>query len=76
MRLGLSTPDRDEAATKTAIISSAHRVVVLADSSKIGVERTVRFAELASVDSLITDDGISDDDRRAFEAAGVEVVVA
>ena len=40
VRHGLSTPDRDEAATKPAIIASAHRVVVLADSSKVGVERT------------------------------------
>ena len=76
LRHGLSTPDRAEADTKAAIIASAHRIVVLADSSKIGVERTVRFAELSEVDTLITDDGISDDDRTALEAAGVEVVVA
>ena len=75
VRHGLSTPDHTEAATKTALIASAHRVVVLSDSSKVGVERTVRFAELSDVDTLITDDGISNDDRTAFEAAGVEVVV-
>jgi DeoR family transcriptional regulator, fructose operon transcriptional repressor len=73
---GLSTPDNAEAATKKAIVASARRVVVLADSSKIGVERTVRFAELSQVDTLITDDGISDVDRTAFEAADVEVVIA
>lgn len=75
-RHGLSTPDRTEAAAKTALIGSAHRVVVLADSSKVGVERTVRFAELSEIDTLITDDGISAADRRAFEDAGVEVVLA
>ncbi len=73
---GLSTPDRTEADTKAALIASARRVVVLADSSKIGVERTVRFAELSQVDTLITDEGISTEDRTAIEAAGVEVVVA
>ena len=76
VRHGLSTPDRTEADTKAALIASAHRVVVLADSSKIGVERTVRFAELAQVDTLITDVGISNEDRTAIEAAGVEVVIA
>ncbi|MGI8644746.1 MAG: DeoR/GlpR family DNA-binding transcription regulator [Nocardioides sp.] len=76
VRHGLSTPHHAEAATKSAIIDSAHRVVVLADASKIGVERTVRFAELSRVDMLITDEGIADTDREAFEAAGVEVVVA
>jgi len=76
VRHGLSTPDRTEAAVKSALIASAHRVVVLADSSKIGVERTVRFATLADVDTLVTDDGITKADRTALEAAGVEVVVA
>jgi len=75
-RHGLSTPDHTEAATKSALVASAHRVVVLADSSKIGVERTVRFATLAEVDTLITDDGISRADRSALEKAGLEVVVA
>jgi len=75
-RHGLSTPDHTEAATKSALVVSAHRVVVLADSSKIGVERTVRFATLAEVDTLITDDGISRADRSALVKAGLEVVVA
>ena len=73
---GLSTPDRDEAATKAALVASAHRVVVLTDSSKVGVERTIRFATLAEVDTLITDDGISPADRTALETIGLEVVVA
>ena len=73
---GLSTPDRDEAATKRAITAAARRTVVLSDSSKIGVETSQRFAALADVDVLVTDDGISDDDRRALEKTGLEVVVA
>lgn len=73
---GLTTPDRDEAATKRAIVRSARRVVVLADSSKIGVETSQRFASLADVDVLITDSGITDTDRRALEKTGLEVVVA
>jgi len=73
---GLSTPDRDEAATKRAITAAARRTVVLSDSTKIGVESAQRFAALADVDVLITDDGITADDRRALEKAGLEVVVA
>ncbi len=73
---GLSTPDHDESATKRAMVSSGRRVVCLADSSKIGVETPVRFAELAELDLLITDDGITDADRRDLVRAGVEVVVA
>jgi DeoR family fructose operon transcriptional repressor len=72
---GLSTPDSDEAATKRAIVASARRVVVLADSSKIGRESTISFAALADVDCLVTDAGLDPSDRRAIEKAGVEVVL-
>ncbi len=73
---GLSTPDHDEAATKRALVKAAHRVVVLVDSSKIGQEHMVRFAEVADIDVVVTDSGITDADRSALEGLGVEVVVA
>lgn len=73
---GLSTPDPEEAATKRAIVGAARRVVVLADSSKIGHESAVRFATLDQVDCLVTDAGVAPADRRTLERAGIEVVVA
>lgn len=73
---GLSTPDQSEAAAKQAMVGSALRVVVLTDSSKIGRESTVRFAELDQVDVVITDDEISDEDRLSLTGNGIEVVVA
>jgi DeoR family fructose operon transcriptional repressor len=76
VRHGLSTPDPEEAATKTAIVESAERVVVLTDATKVGQERTVRFAELEDVDVLVTDDAIAPADVSAFDAAGLEVLRA
>lgn len=73
---GLSTPDSDEAATKSALVAAARRVVVLADSTKIGRESAIRFAALRDLDCLVTDSGIAAGDRRALERAGLEVVVA
>jgi DeoR family fructose operon transcriptional repressor len=73
---GLSTPDPEEAATKRALVESAQRVVALADASKVGQERTVRFAALEDIDVLVTDDGIDAADVAAFEAAGLDVVRA
>ncbi|MDO9496136.1 MAG: DeoR/GlpR family DNA-binding transcription regulator [Nocardioides sp.] len=73
---GLTTPDRDEAATKRALVRAARRVVVLADSSKLGRELAVRFATLDDIDTLVTDAGIPDDIRQALERADVEVVIA
>ncbi|UMG91577.1 DeoR/GlpR family DNA-binding transcription regulator [Nocardioides sp. TF02-7] len=72
---GLSTPDVDEAAVKRAMVRGARRVVVLADSSKIGVESPVRFATIEQLDVLVTD-RIDEAERLALEEAGVEVVLA
>ena len=73
---GLTTPDHAEAAAKRAMVASGHRVVVLMDSSKIGQEQTVRFAELGDIDLVVTDSGIARSDLAALERHGVEVVVA
>lgn len=72
---GLTTPDREEAAVKRAIAAAGRRTVVLADSSKIGVESSLRFAATGDIDVLVTDAGIRDEDRASLEDAGVEVVV-
>jgi DeoR family fructose operon transcriptional repressor len=73
---GLSTPDHTEAAAKRAIVASAHKVVVLVDSSKIGREHTVRFAELVDVDVVVTDSGADPADLAELRSHGLEVVVA
>ena len=41
---GFTTPDEAEAAVKRAMVRAGQRVVVLADSSKLGREHLVRFA--------------------------------
>lgn len=76
IRHGLSTPDPDEAAVKRAMVRAARKVIVLADSSKVGVELLVTFAALTDIDVLVTDSGISDNDRVDLGNAGMEVVVA
>lgn len=75
---GFSTPDPDEAAMKRAMVRAARRVVVLADSAKLGQEHLVAFATLEEVDVLITDDGITDAQRARITGTSpsLEVVVA
>jgi DeoR family fructose operon transcriptional repressor len=73
---GLTTPDSDEAASKRAMIACARKTVVLADSTKLGVETAVRFATLDSLDVLVTDSDVEPSIRRALESAGIEVLVA
>jgi DeoR family fructose operon transcriptional repressor len=73
---GLTTPDPSEAAAKRAIVRAGRRVVVLVDSSKIGQEHHVRFADLAEIDVVVTDDGVDEASRKGLEDLGVDVVVA
>lgn len=73
---GCSTPDAEEAAVKRAIVTAARRVVVLADSSKFGVEFLVSFATLPDIDVLITDTGVAADEQQRLTSYGIEVVCA
>ncbi|GAA3158068.1 DeoR/GlpR family DNA-binding transcription regulator [Blastococcus jejuensis] len=73
---GFSTPDEAEAATKRAMVAAAQRVIVLADSSKIGREHLVRFAAVDDVDVLVTDSEADPSVVAELETMGIEVLVA
>lgn len=73
---GLSTPDPDEAAMKTAIVRAARRVVLVADATKFERELLVSFAALSALDVLVTDADPPATLADALREAGVEVVTA
>lgn len=73
---GLTTPDDQEGMTKRAMFATARRRILLADHSKIGRESLCRYADLADLDVLVTDVGISAAAVKAITAAGVEVEIA
>lgn len=72
---GLTTPYREEAALKQAMIRSARRVVALVDHSKFGQEHFIRFAAWSDVDVLITNVEADGDAVAVIEAAGTQVVL-
>ncbi|MFW7414364.1 DeoR/GlpR family DNA-binding transcription regulator [Demequina sp. SO4-18] len=74
VRRGLTTPDQAEAQVKRALIASARRVVLAADSSKAGDDHLHRFADLAEVDVIVTDTGLPDDVVEEMRAVGPQVV--
>jgi DeoR family ulaG and ulaABCDEF operon transcriptional repressor len=53
----------------------AEKLIVLADSSKIGVKGNLIFSVLADVDIVITDSQADADTLKIFEEAGIEVVI-
>lgn len=76
LETGLTFPALSDISVKRAMIESAGRVYVVADSSKIGMRSFSALGGLDLIHTLITDDGIKDSDHRAFVDAGVEVVIA
>jgi len=73
---GLTTTDPREAYTKQQVIQSAQRVVLLADSSKIGVVSFVGFGDVSDMDTFITDSEAARRDLQVIRKEGVTVVTA
>ncbi|MBD3783204.1 MAG: DeoR/GlpR transcriptional regulator [Micrococcales bacterium] len=73
---GLTTPNLVEAETNRALVRSARTVCVLADRSKLGIVGLSTFMDLADVDTLITDSGISARARQVLEETVEHLVVA
>ena len=73
---GLTTPYREEAALKRAMITAARRVVALVDHSEFGQEHFVRFAEWSDIDVLVTNTEADPRTLAAIEALGTTVLLA
>jgi DeoR family transcriptional regulator of aga operon len=72
-RAGCTTHQEVEAHTNGAMIKSARRVVVVADSSKVGKVAFARICEVAEVSELITGHDADPDAVRALTEAGLKV---
>lgn len=73
---GLTTPYREEAAWKKAIIQSARRVVALIDHSKFEKDHFIRFAAWADIDVLVTNTEVDPRHVAAIESCGTTVISA
>ena len=73
---GLTTPYREEATLKAAMIRAARRVVALVDHTKVGTDHFIRFARWSDIDVLITNSEIDPAVVTAIEAAGTTVLLA
>ncbi|MEW1634024.1 DeoR/GlpR family DNA-binding transcription regulator [Streptomyces sp. NPDC093801] len=71
---GAATRHEDEAAVNSLLCARARRVVVAADSTKLGVRAFARICPTASVHTLVTDTALAAPLAAAFEGAGVELI--
>jgi DeoR family transcriptional regulator of aga operon len=74
--LGAAAHHEGEAAMNSLMVTRARRVVIIADSSKLGRHAFARICPIERVETLVTDSGAAADTLRAFQESGVEVVTA
>ncbi|SDE17648.1 DeoR/GlpR family DNA-binding transcription regulator [Glycomyces harbinensis] len=73
---GICEADREQARLKELMVRSSGEVVVLADSSKLGVAPFHAWTRLGGDWTLITDGGATDEQVEPFLGQGVRVIVA
>ena len=73
---GATAHHEGEASINRLMARQASKVVIVADSSKVGRRAFARICAAAEIDVLVTDAGIADDDKAMLKDAGVDVVTA
>jgi DeoR family transcriptional regulator, aga operon transcriptional repressor len=71
---GATTMEPEEALVIRTMIKQARKVIVVADSSKIGQVSPAYICDVSEIHTLITDTGISADAVHPFIDAGIEVI--
>ncbi|WP_393086464.1 DeoR/GlpR family DNA-binding transcription regulator [Streptomyces sp. LN704] len=71
---GTAAHDEAEAAVNRLLCERAERVIVAADSSKLGRRAFARICPTDAVDTLVTDTSADPETVRGFEEAGVRVL--
>ncbi len=72
--VGLTTPNPREAQLNRIMVSRAHQVIAVSDSSKFGRRSFSHICSIDSIDTLITDSDISTDFENELLLRNVDVV--
>ena len=73
---GLLSDSYEATAISNIMLQNSQIGILMADSSKFGKIAPIRLGNFDIIDILITDAGIPDKFRAAFESAGVNVIIA
>jgi DeoR family transcriptional regulator of aga operon len=73
---GATIIEPEEAAVARVMVKQAREVIIVADSSKIGMVSPAVICSARDINQLITDDGIAEDTAAALEACGIRVTRA
>ncbi|HEX5598033.1 MAG TPA: DeoR/GlpR family DNA-binding transcription regulator [Micromonosporaceae bacterium] len=75
-QLGAAAHHEGEASMNALMVARARRVVIIADSSKLGGHAFARICSVDRVETLVTDSGADPATVAAFRAVGVNVICA
>lgn len=73
---GATVIESDEAQLFRAMTKRAREVIVVADSSKVGMTSPAMVCPIGRVNTLVTDSGIAPEVLQAFQANGVRTLIA
>ena len=73
---GFTSPNLMEAETNRALVSTARRLVVMADHTKWGIVGLSEIAALREASVLVSDDGLGPEARQSLREAVGELIVA
>ena len=76
LEAGLTYPGFNDIPVKTAMMASAAKVFVVADSTKLGKTSFAALGGLDKVDYIITDSEVEPDFQQKLEDLGIKVVIA
>ncbi|GGK82364.1 DeoR/GlpR family DNA-binding transcription regulator [Mangrovihabitans endophyticus] len=76
VELGAAAHHEGEAAMNSLMVARAKRVVVIADSSKLGGHAFARICPIGKIEVLVTDSGAAPGEVTALREAGVQVICA
>lgn len=74
--LGAAAHHEGEAAMNSLMVERARRVVIIADSSKLGGHAFARICPIDRIGTLVTDSSVDPEAVVAVEAAGIHVITA
>jgi DeoR family transcriptional regulator, aga operon transcriptional repressor len=75
-RHGIYTPNIEEAYFNEIMIKISKEVIVVCDSSKFLRRSLAYICGIDKIHTVVTDNGIPDDDKKRLEDAGIKVLIA
>jgi DeoR family transcriptional regulator of aga operon len=73
---GIYTPNIEEARLNEIMIEIARKVILLVDSTKF-IKQSLNFiCSIQEIDIVVTDDQITDEDKKRLQDAGIEIIIA